>query len=627
MSTGLTVQPALPSRARSSNLVLLFVLATLVALPAFAVATGICDGRVVFVIYREAKLAAFMILGGVLLTVFCWSHRSSTSISAAVAVVRRTEYMLLLTLMGYMALTLCWTLVPANGYYELAQYGLLALLLLCLVVWAQEDDVVVSVVEWALIASIGVATVVGFLQMAGLLRFLVPINPYGEVGYPSLMGYKNPMALAVLGQVFILAGRVRDRRLPAPFAARVLMWSLLLAELVYIVTLRSRSAMLGLVVGALFLAMLQLKARRLDSQEANRRLVLAAFVFLVLLSTVLLEPASRRKAATILEYVKRPVTMLESDRATYALNTLNMVRYHPFGIGIGDWQSQYPLYRVHNRFLAFTESTQVRRAHSDHFQLLGEIGLPGLCLWLSFLAVLMWRTARHGIRRADSSAQFLAAQLVAVCTAMCTDYVTEVPYLKFQFFLIVFLSIAAVRQGVQSAPNVVLHPRAATLMAIAVTILAIIGTAYYAGLTSRLVVGGHLLRHYLSATAAGLGASSDEAPEDRQQQLLTCARLGVQYGRLPGHTKTTFRDYLVIADVWYRCNQPAVARAFAVRSLALNPFHVPAFRLMSVIASNPSDAKEWSEASDEITFRATSGFRVELPTGHPLNERRRRLGI
>jgi len=385
--------------------------------------------------------------------------------------------------------------------------------------------------------------------------------------------------------------------------------------------------LLGLVVGALFLAMSQLKALRLGKQEAARRLILTAFVFVVMVSTALLVPSARRKVSTVLNYLRRPATILESDRATYALDTLNMLRYHPFGVGIGDWQSLYPLYRAHNRFLAFDESIQVRRAHSDHIQMLGEVGLPGLCLWLAFLAVLMWRTAWHGIRHGDSSAQFLSAQLVAICAAMCTDYVTEVPYLKFQFFLVVFLSITSVRRDVQPAPTAVLRPAIATLMAVAMTILAVINTVYYAALTRKMVVGGHLVRHYLAATTVASGASSAGMSEDWKRESLTCARLGTEYDRLPGHTKTTFRDYLLIADIWHRCNRPGVSRAFAVRSLALNPFHAPAFRLMSKIASNRSDAEAWSEAADEISARATNGFHRELPTGHPLKGQRGCRGL
>ena len=86
-------------------------------------------------------------------------------------------------------------------------------------------------------------------------------------------------------------------------------------------------------------------------------------------------------------YAASPRTYLESDRGVYLRNTLNMARYRPFGVGLGDWQSQYPVFRSVRRSADFTDQgleVQVRRAHSDHVQFLGEAGWPGFVLWLAY---------------------------------------------------------------------------------------------------------------------------------------------------------------------------------------------------------------------------------------------------
>jgi O-antigen ligase len=584
---------------------------------------GIAGGRVVFALYREPKLAAFMVLGWVLLAAFCWTRRKHLDVTPWSAISRRPELLLLLILTAYMALSLSWALVPENGLYEISQYGLLIALVLCLIIWSHDDEAVVSVVQWSLILSIGAAALIGLLQMVGLFSFLPPINPYDEVGYPSLMGYKNPMALAVLGQLFVLAGCIHARRSKRALSGQAFLWLLLLAEVFYLVTLLSRSSLVGLVLGTLFLALLRLLARPRGRQVAIGAVALPAVIVSVVVAAVMLNSSARDKARSVVGYLSHPATILESDRGIFALNTLTMVRSHPFGVGVGDWQSNYPVYRAHDRYFNFTDEKQLRRAHSDHVQMLGEIGWPGLALWLTFLALLIWRTARDGVHRKSISSQFLATQLVAMSVAMCTDYVTEFPYLKFQFFLVVGLSMISVPATSWPASRFVLNRSAATLLAVTTTIVAVVNVTYYAGFTRKLIVGGHLTRHYLSATAAAGAAGAELNHEGRaRRELEACVRLGQQFGRLQGHTKTIFRDYLLIADASRRIHRHDDARHYLGRSLELNPYHVPAFRVMSLISKDETEALEWSEAADEVMNRSANGFHRMLPTGHPLSDRR-----
>jgi hypothetical protein len=87
-------------------------------------------------------------------------------------------------------------------------------------------------------------------------------------------------------------------------------------------------------------------------------------------------------------------------------------------MGLGDWQTQYLLYRLHRRDLYFTETIQVRRAHSDHVQVFGETGWPG------------------PVR----GSPLLAAQVGAFAFAMLTDSMFEYPYLKLEILLVAFLA-------------------------------------------------------------------------------------------------------------------------------------------------------------------------------------------
>ncbi len=174
------------------------------SLPALFIVPGFDRGGLSFVLYREPKLAAFMVLGWVLLAWLWVSLARRVSLEDIRRVVCQPAVASFLLFVAYATLSLGWTTVRENGLYEVTQYVTLALLLVVLLVWQQVDGRVTSVVRWALVASLAVVSVIGILQALWPAVMLPPINPYGEVGHPSLMGYKNPAAMVVLGQLFLL---------------------------------------------------------------------------------------------------------------------------------------------------------------------------------------------------------------------------------------------------------------------------------------------------------------------------------------------------------------------------------------------------------------------------------------
>ena len=151
-------------------------------------------------------------------------------------------------MLGYFGLTRLWVTVPENWGYEMSQYTLLYLLLLVLLAWTTITPTIPSVVRNTLILSVGVVAVIGVIQSFYPGIAPAAINPFGEVGNPSLMGYKNPAALSVMAQIFILAGAafsLKDRRV----GLKRLLGILLVAELVYLVSLQSRTAYLSARLG------------------------------------------------------------------------------------------------------------------------------------------------------------------------------------------------------------------------------------------------------------------------------------------------------------------------------------------------------------------------------------------
>ncbi|NJL29936.1 MAG: hypothetical protein HC897_19590, partial [Thermoanaerobaculia bacterium] len=227
---------------------LLAMLAAFVALPLFVVVPGFADGRIAFVLYREPKLAAIGILGWLFLACFAARHAAALTPARLRSVLSQPVVLVLAAFLGYLALTLAWVEVIPNHLYELRQLALLGLVLVALLAWSRWERRVARVVNAALIASLAVATLVGWFQRWHPLPWLPPIDPQMGVTNPSFMGYKNPMALALVGQIFLLARWVLE---PSGLGrgGRAGLSGLLVLELGYLATLQSRTSWVALGIG------------------------------------------------------------------------------------------------------------------------------------------------------------------------------------------------------------------------------------------------------------------------------------------------------------------------------------------------------------------------------------------
>lgn len=569
--------------------VLLF-LATL--LPALAIAWGTENGNVVFVLYRQPKLAAAMIAAWVVIAVAAWRRPEVLDSTELAKTLRQPAMAAMAALLAWASLTRLWVKVPENFLYELSQFLTLAILLVVLLTWSRWDTRVEIMVRWGLVASGVALTAVGILQYAGRLPALLPINPGIGAVHPGLMGYKNPAAHAILGQVFILLGLILDVR---PRAWRRACFLVLAAEVGYLFSLGSRTAAAALMVAVLVFALLALRQRRSRGRiyRAVFGLVLVGLAFAAVLSN----EAARQRWEPITEMVTRPTAFLESDRGVYLRNTLNMARHNPLGVGLGDWQTHYPVYRKVGRDVSFNNDFQVRRAHSDHVQALGELGWPGVVLWMTWL-VLVLGTALRRQRILD------AAQLIAVLLAMTFDYVAELPYGKFQLFLLVFLALArSPRESTKpAAPSLIGKVLAALLTAVALVV-----AIYFNGLVEKARWGTQMERLYSSAISALV--SDGRVSEGVLREVLV---LGTTYERLSGVHKTLYRDDLLLAHTAFLLNEKALAQRLAQRALRRHPYSPDALRMMSRVTSEPSSAA-WQRAHEYVMNEAEEGFRASYP--------------
>jgi hypothetical protein len=276
-----------------------------------------------------------------------------------------------------------------------------------------------------------------------------------------------------------------------------------------------------------------------------------------------------------------------------------MVKHNPMGVGLGDWQTHYPIHRRHDPSRYFQPEIQVRRAHSDHVQVLGEAGWPGLALWVAVLVVLIWTTSRRFLAGGGREPLFLAAQLVAFAAAMTTDYVTEIPYHRALFFLVVFLAVKCNRSEapVRSPDGI----RIFTAAAIATTVVALGQVVYHASLARKVHAAAHLEQSY----AAALRTPSSPADGVNPAAFARPYELGTRFASMFGHTKTFHKNWLILAHCSLLTHRRDVAIAAAGRALDLHPNSPAAHLLMSRLEDDPEAARKWL-SSHELLIRGSN---------------------
>ncbi|NJL29453.1 MAG: O-antigen ligase family protein, partial [Thermoanaerobaculia bacterium] len=403
--------------------------------PLLAFAWGTRAGEVVFVLYEEPKLAALELFGWCLLAALTWKRPSDLNLGPALSRSRRAPWCWWWLLLLYSLLTRLWVAVPANLWFELRQYFLVGMLVLFLQAWAERDPRIVSRVSQGLVLSAVLLTAVGLFQVAFPVPWLSPIDPGSGVANPSLMGYRSPAALALVGQICVLGKMIAETQTPT---RRRWLALLLALELIYLATLESRTAYVALLVTGLFLLVAWALAGR--SRTRTRFVPAVVLGLAVLASATLLNPAARERLGSVVSLATRPSALVQTDRGTYLLNSLNMVRHHPFGVGLGDWQTQYPVYRRYQRTLYFSETLQVRKAHDDHVQIFAELGWPGLVLWSGFLVGVVLVPLKSFLTTGEPARLLIAGQVVTSTVAMAMDSVLEAPWGKLQMLLVAFVA-------------------------------------------------------------------------------------------------------------------------------------------------------------------------------------------
>lgn len=546
--------------------------------------------------FGEPKLALFLLLVG-LLWLSLLLHLPWRLQPGASKALRSTPAVRWLSLfLIYAAISRFWVWVPENHGYELRQYLLLYGLLISLWLWATVDAQVVAVLRWSLALGLTPVVAIGLVQWFGGFSGLPSIDPGYGVGHASTFGYKNPMALAVLLHIFLL---IKECHLAACDGRRWrcgLLWPILGLHLVYLATLQSRTSYLAFLFGCGLLLFGSLyrgrRSRRLPSFSISTFAIALSGVALFT-ALLLSHQSSRLRLASLVE-VLHPSKILETDRGVYLRNTLSMVGEHPWGVGLGDWQTHYPLHRRVQPELAFDDRVQVRRPHNDHVQMLGELGWPGWMLWCALL-VSMLRLAGRGMSGTNPlPSLYHGTQLGVILLAMAGDFVVEQPWHKQHIFLLMayFLLAGAFEPPKPRRPASPSTPASPPRLWLVATLLPLAflalrwghETRAYDAVIQRIALHHDLLVRTLpesrdlslpsSLSAASLAAA-------RAEQLTLLNRLEGALKQRHGHQKTSYRAWLALAQGAAASGDIRRARELAYRALRLHPTQPATSQLLS----------------------------------------------
>ncbi len=555
------------------------VLAAVLVVPTLLVTWGRWQGEVVWTSYREPKLAALLVATVVLVAAVIW--RRTVRPSDLLLTVFRPAVGLLLLLVGWCVLTLLWAPVAEHVITELVEWAPALVFVILGVAWARRQPAVLGIVLGCILAAAGLCTAVGWVQLAVPIDVLLPIRPEAGVSAPSLMGYRNPMAHLMTGQLLVacglLAELLRQGRVRVAGALAVV----IALEAGYLAQLQSRTAMVAVAVGlSAFLLGVCCVAR---GERWKRWVVLSGLAIgLVLVVMISLQPAARGRAASLLTYVSSPSLYLQSDRGVYAANTVEMVLDRPLGAGAGNWFVLYPVYRVHGRDVGFLEHVQVRRAHSDHIQMLGELGWAGAALWLGFVVAVTLAALRGVGTQRSPLAVAVAAQWLAMLATMATDYAIELPVLRVQMAAVVVLVLGTGRSE-SVAEEAWQRTRASWLATGAVVCCLVVVVALAVHLVERDAAfhRAHALYDVLMAEMR-----SAEVPLERQRVYGALAPeirdAADEWASRPGLDTSAVMLPALMTDVELIGGRLGRALEWADRTLALHPYYPNIVRTLAV---------------------------------------------
>lgn len=284
-------------------------------------------------------------------------------------------------------------------------------------------------------------------------RNAIPFGPF--VNRNHFAGYMEMLAPLPVAMVIARAPG-RDLRLLYVFAA-------VMMALAAIVSL-SRGGMISLAAELVFIAVMS--ARRHDvggRRPAEGAARLASFLFVPRTAALILLIAGVVVAGVLWMAPNQVVDRITgrsrgseaqraetffSSRGWIWRDTIAMIRLNPIiGVGLGAFETAYPIYSKDDGAIVLGKSYAVDRAHNDYLQVVAEGGFVGGVLALWFL-VSVFRAVSRGAKSNDSLRRAFAlgagAGIFGILVHSLVDFNLQLPSNALLFLLLVG-SVSCVR--------------------------------------------------------------------------------------------------------------------------------------------------------------------------------------
>jgi hypothetical protein len=337
--------------------------------------------------------------------------------------------------------SLAGTPAPGEGMYAALFLGAMLTVMILAGSLASREPLLDAVMIAASIAGLyGIAQYLGFDPVDWASHFRPRV--FSTLGNPVFFGNYLAAVFPLVFARWLVTEREETKDL----------LTLLLAVLALGIFLSwTRSSWFGLGVGTLVqVGLLAADARGRALFAANRTWLLSAAVA-GLIGFTLVSSASvgGRPPVPVLERLTDAVNPQGYSARFRLLNAevcARIARDHPFfGTGLGGYCAEYPLRRLRTRAAIGSPghffASQEMYAHDDHLQILAELGIVGLGLWIWFLAcALRWAAAVH--RSGDWYGLAAAGVIATVAADGCMNFPLRVVPSSWVFFVSIGLLAA-----------------------------------------------------------------------------------------------------------------------------------------------------------------------------------------
>jgi len=322
----------------------------------------------------------------------------------------------------YSSLNEFWRVAMLAGLYAATVYAVRSVQSLRLVAW-------LSVLATILVVGYGI------IQIAG--RDPVPYGQDPQNRVFSFLGNPNMLAAFLILMFWVVAGLALDSR---RWSVRIALALLLIAVFVCLIMTKTKGAWIAMaascVAGAVWFAV---GWRFPYALERKRRLAVLGVIAVVAVFGL---PFAYRPIAGRLDTFKSSAGV----RMVYWRGALGVFGDHPLlGAGTGTFQVVYPAKRQTD-FRASSAGPNTLHAHCEPLEILADLGVVGLLVWLWVLLAFYRGTLRTLSPEGESPARGLAAGMAMGVSALLLHNLVDVNmrWPTMATYLWVFLALSTI---------------------------------------------------------------------------------------------------------------------------------------------------------------------------------------